>query len=470
MSPGSLANIVLTAGVLTTLVAGMLWMRAWRGRITGWKSCCRKCGFELRGLNPHAAACPECGASLTSAAALRPAARQNEPWRWWVALTATSLGVLMIWMGQRAQITVAGRWLCSVMPTPLLLSSLDSMPRFAGAELRDRVEAGAIPDELLPDLTHRLAEAAAANPAMRPAEIANALATLRTQGRMSNAAVGDALQVTLAGVQPLAGQPKPCKPGGTFIATASLPSVQGTAWITSSELRLAITGALVRVADGSWRTLDTVAPGDRPAREFDGAAFRAPAEPGTFDCELRISMQQPGRGFRADASVPFRLTVVDPSQLKLDFRSDAAMAARVREWLARGSAELDADGVRLRVSLPGDVRPLQSEAMAIGGRLLVVQDAVALDVGRVWIDGTTPTVILTPAAMPAALDRSRPATLRLQPDPEVALALASSSTAVMRDQCEVPVALPPPPAPRPAEPTPAPAPVTPPPAPAPAQP
>ena len=47
MSLSALSTTLFATGTLITLIAGALWVRAWRGKATGWASCCRRCGFQL---------------------------------------------------------------------------------------------------------------------------------------------------------------------------------------------------------------------------------------------------------------------------------------------------------------------------------------------------------------------------------------------------------------------------------------
>jgi hypothetical protein len=107
------------------------------------------------------------------------------------------------------------------------------------------------------------------------------------------------------------------------------------------------------------------------------------------------------------------------------------------------------------------VGPLQRPDIAVAGRLTAVQGANTVDLGRVWIDPTIPTIALNPAQLPATIDRSQPIALVLAPDADFATLMTSTDCNVLADRVEVPMQLPP--APKPPEPAPS-APTVPPPA------
>ena len=447
MSLSALSTTLFATGTLITLIAGALWVRAWRGKPSGWASCCRRCGFRLQGLNPDSTACPECGLDLHGASALRPIARQRDAARWGHAVIATSAGLLLLWLGQGPPLVRAGRWLCVNMPNGLLVRALPWMPLVATGEVDARIRSGAFTAEQRTALAQTAARIATDQPADRGGPGARVLATLAEVRSLDDATLCETLRTTLAGVTPVAGTPRACKPEGAFIVTATLPATQPAIWVTRNELRLTITSASVREADGTLRPLAPISAEARGStREFDGTAFRAPSAPGTFEGELRVRMQRPGGGFEAEATAPFQLRVVDPSMVQVTFAPNARTASLLREWLGKGSCAVDAPGTGLLVSLPGDSTSLQAEPVTIAGALQVVQGDLKLDVGRVWIDDTLPTISLFAAPMPAALDRTKPATLRFVPDQAFAMGVASSSCTALGDVVEVPIALPPPPA------------------------
>jgi hypothetical protein len=436
---------MLACGALATLVAGALWLRAWRGRVTGWKTCCGRCGFELRGLNPGAIACPECGHALRNAT-LRPASSAQDPWRWALAISVTALGAAMLWLGQPARLLNSGRQLCAWLPNPLLLVAFEAMPRAAVDEIESRVAERRMDGDAIAEVARCAADMAAASPRERSGVAGRLLSRLSELGSLDPSLTADLLSTCLAGVEPIAGQPKPARLGGLFIVTARLPVLQGTQWIGRRTVHLTIDGAEVRLPDGSARRLDPVAGTESAStREFDGAAFHAPDQIGDFEGTLRIRMQQPGGAFSARASVAFALRVVDPSQIDIQLKPNPTAARAVANWAREAGATCDASG-KLVVSLPGDVLPLQQLPVAIAMRALVEQDGLQFEVGHVWVDETSPLIELQAVAMPEALDRSRAATLRLEPDAAWALAKASSSCVVLSEPVRVPLTLPPAPA------------------------
>ena len=186
----------------------------------------------------------------------------------------------------------------------------------------------------------------------------------------------------------------------------------------------------------------------RTRGSIDGAAFEAPKIPGEYEGVISISMEQPDGPFRASATASFTLRVVDPSQIKIEVLPVPDLADDLKVWASTASSACDASG-KLIVSLPGDLTPLQRRDAVIGSRVLVEQDGLQLEVGRVWIDMTDPSIELSAVAIPDAMDRSRPATLRIEPDAGFALSKAASSCTVLADTVRVPLKLPPLPAPPP---------------------
>lgn len=446
MSLSALSITLVAAGTLITLIAGALWVRAWRGKATGWASCCRRCGFQLQGLNPDSRACPECGLDLGAAATLRPVTRRNEPRRWGEAAVATFAGLTLMWIGQPTQLFRTGRSICAALPNGMLIGALETMPSVAAGVIDDRVQQGLFSQQEVGRLAQVAAAVAAANPDERPGPGARVLASLASHHRMDPPTLALALRTALAGVRPLAGSPRACKPDGAFIVTAVLPSAQGASWITRGELRLAIVAASVREADGTVRPLASLTADPRGAsREFDGAAFRAPSTPGTHAGEIRVRMRQPDGAFETEATAPFELRVLDPSSVQVTFASDARTATLLREWISKATCALDADGTGLLVSLPPDFTALQARPMAVAGALRLVQGDLSLDAGRIWIDEALPTISIGAVPMPAELDRTRPALLRFTPDLAFAMGVASSSCTALGDTVEAPIVLPPPP-------------------------
>lgn len=442
----SVASIVLVCGVLATLVAGALWMRAWRGRVTGWRTCCGRCGFELHGLNPGASVCPECGQGLQSAT-LRPAAAESDPWRWALAVSTTLIGVALLWLGQPARLLQAGRQFCTWLPDPLLMTAFETMPRAAMPELEARVREGKLGPAEIAEAARRATNLATESPRDRVGQGGLLLSRLAELSLLEPDVAARTLEACLKGVDLVAGQPKPARPGGLFIVTVRLPALQGTQWIGRRMLSLTIESATERLPNGSTMPLERISdPSRAMRREFDGAAFRAPESPGSHEIVLGVRMEQPGGGFRSSASARLTLQVVDPSQIKVDLKPDPDAAKVVAAWAASASSAMDASG-RMLLSIPGDIAPLQDLPESIAARALVEQDGLRLEAGRVWIDDTAPSIELQSVALPAVIDRTRPAVLCIEPDAAWALVKAPSSCSVLADVVRVPLKLPPPPAP-----------------------
>ena len=164
MALSTVASILFGIGLLLALLAAWLWVRAWRGRVTSWRSCCSRCGFELRGLNPRSTACPECGANLQAAAALRPATRQRDPRRWAAAIAITLPAAALLWLGNVPRLVQGGNWICRLLPTGALIDLLPHAPRMAGPQLCKRLEAARITPEQMPALQLAAASAALDSP------------------------------------------------------------------------------------------------------------------------------------------------------------------------------------------------------------------------------------------------------------------------------------------------------------------
>jgi len=142
---------------------------------------------------------------------------------------------------------------------------------------------------------------------------------------------------------------------------------------------------------------------------------------------------------------------VDPSQIKVDLKPDPDAAKALAAWASTASASMDASG-RMLVSIPGDIAPLQDLPESIAARVMVEQDGLRLEAGRVWIDEMAPSIELQALALPDVIDRGRGAFLQIEPDAEWAITKAPSSCTVLADVVRVPLKLPPLPAP-PAAPT-----------------
>ena len=473
MALSTVASILFGIGLLLALLAAWLWVRAWRGRVTSWRSCCSRCGFELRGLNPRSTACPECGANLQAAAALRPATRQRDPRRWAAAIAITLPAAALLWMGHVPRLVQGGNWICRLLPTGALIDLLPHAPRMAGPQLCKRLEAARITLEQMPALQLAAASAALDSPRAAAGDAARLLTDMQQMHLITPAQLPQLLERCLTDVQLHAGAPKPCKPGGALVATVTLPTTQATTWITRDELRLSIQSVQAQLGEAPVQSLERLTrTGQSGTREFDGSIFRAPAVPGRYACTMTVRMESPGdaaNAFRMEAPARFELLVIDPASIDVRFVSNPEYANSVRMWLEMARLDVDEATGRIVPSLPNDVGTLQRPDIAVAGRLTAVQGGNTVDLGRAWIDATIPTIALNPAPLPTAIDRSQPITLVLAPDADFASQMTSTDCNVLADRVEVPMKLPP--APKPPEPAPsAPAAPTPPSTPPPAAP
>jgi len=465
MALSTVASILLGIGLLLALLAVWLWIRAWRGRVTSWRSCCSRCGFELRGLNPRSTVCPECGANLQAAAALRPATRQRDPRRWAAAIAITLPAAALLWLGNVPRLVQGGNWLCRLLPTGALIDLLPHAPRMAGPQLCTRLAAARITPEQMPALQLAAASAALDSPHVSAGDAARLLRDMQQAHLITPAQLPPLLERCLTDVQLHAGAPKPCKPGGALVATVTLPTTQATTWITRDELRLSIQSVQAQLGEAPAQSLERLTrTGQSGTREFDGSIFRAPATPGRYACTMTVRMESPGdttNAFRMEAPARFELLVIDPASIHVQFVSNQEYAGSVRMWLEMAKLDVDEATGRIVPSLPSDVGPLQRPDIAVASRLTAVQGANTVDLGRVWIDPTIPTIALNPAPLPATIDRSQPIALVLAPDADFATLMTSTDCNVLADRVEVPMKLPP--APKPPEPAPS-APTVPPPA------
>ena len=456
MALSTVALILLGIGLLLTPQAVWLWIRAWRGRVTSWQSCCSRCGFALRGLNPQSIACPECGANLQSAAALRPATRQRDPRRWATATAITGVAAGMFWMGNVPRLVQAGNSICRVLPTGVLINLLPFAPRMAGPQLCKRLEAGHVTPDQIPALQVAASTAALDSSSAPVGEALRLLTDMQQRHLITPTQLPSLLARCLTDVQLLAGAPKPCKPGGALVATVTLPITQATTWITRDELRLSIQSVQAQLGDTPAESLERLTrTGQSGTREFDGSIFRAPAAPGRYACTMTVRMESPGDAagsFQMERQAHFELLVIDPASIHVQFVSNPEFASSVRMWLQMAKLDVDEATGRIVPNLPNDVGPLQRPDIAMAGRLTAVQGANTVDLGRAWIDATIPTIALNPAPLPATIDRSQPIALVLAPDADFAAQMTSTDCNVLADRVEVPMQLPP--APKPPEPAP----------------
>jgi hypothetical protein len=85
------------AGGVLALIAGILIARAVRGTPVGWQPICRRCGHDLRTVDPSKGAGPECGADLTRAGAVRTGGRVRRAGPIVIAVAATAVAGAAMW-------------------------------------------------------------------------------------------------------------------------------------------------------------------------------------------------------------------------------------------------------------------------------------------------------------------------------------------------------------------------------------
>ena len=131
--------IALTySGVAITFVAGVLVARAVRGKPSGWQPSCRRCGHDLRGVDPDKGACPECGADLARQGSVltgRPVRCRRSIVAAGVACVAA---VAALWFLSPPRVLAVRNQLVSSMPVVHLVDVVI----WGGASMEDRDTAG----------------------------------------------------------------------------------------------------------------------------------------------------------------------------------------------------------------------------------------------------------------------------------------------------------------------------------------
>lgn len=111
------------AGGVLAFVAGMLVVRAVRGRPVGWQPVCRRCKHDLRGVDPGKGTCPECGADLTRSGAVRTGGRVRRAGAIVVALIAVAVAGTTLWWLTPARIYQLRSDLAASMPLEMLVDT-----------------------------------------------------------------------------------------------------------------------------------------------------------------------------------------------------------------------------------------------------------------------------------------------------------------------------------------------------------
>ncbi|MEY3141987.1 MAG: hypothetical protein RLY21_480 [Planctomycetota bacterium] len=120
--PGFWTALGYTGGVLA-FIAGMLAVRAIRGRPVGWQPICRRCKHDLRGVDPGKGTCPECGADLTRSGAVRTGGRVRRTGATVVALASVALAGATLWWLTPARIQKLRTDLVASMPVETLVDA-----------------------------------------------------------------------------------------------------------------------------------------------------------------------------------------------------------------------------------------------------------------------------------------------------------------------------------------------------------
>jgi|GEM_PF-2454907 len=121
--PAFWTALAYTGGVLA-FIAGMLVVRAVRGRPVGWQPVCRRCKHDLRGVDPGKGTCPECGADLTRSGAVRTGGRVRRAGAIVVALIAVAVAGTTLWWLTPSRISRVRTDLVASMPLEALIDTM----------------------------------------------------------------------------------------------------------------------------------------------------------------------------------------------------------------------------------------------------------------------------------------------------------------------------------------------------------
>jgi hypothetical protein len=137
-------DVLLAAGAMLLLVAGILAQRAWRGRLVHWSPCCRACRFDLRGV--AGASCPECGADLGRPGAVTEGLRHH---RIGLLAGAGMLTVLAAGLVVSSRLALPSRawvWWLANRPVWAMEGVLRDQDQLAWQTIDDRDRAGTLSD------------------------------------------------------------------------------------------------------------------------------------------------------------------------------------------------------------------------------------------------------------------------------------------------------------------------------------
>jgi len=137
-------DVLLAAGAMLLLVAGILAQRAWRGRLVQWSPCCRACRFDLRGV--AGASCPECGADLGRPGAVTEGLRHHRIGLLAGAGMLTVLAAGLVVSSRLALPSRAWGWWLANRPVWAMEGVLRDQDQLAWQTIDNRDRAGTLSD------------------------------------------------------------------------------------------------------------------------------------------------------------------------------------------------------------------------------------------------------------------------------------------------------------------------------------
>jgi hypothetical protein len=137
-------DVLLAAGAMLLLVAGILAQRAWRGRLVRWSPCCRACRFDLRGV--AGASCPECGADLGRPGAVTEGLRHHRIGLLAGAGMLTVLAAGLVVSSRLALPSRAWGWWLANRPVWAMEGVLRDQDQLAWQTIDNRDRAGTLSD------------------------------------------------------------------------------------------------------------------------------------------------------------------------------------------------------------------------------------------------------------------------------------------------------------------------------------
>lgn len=178
------------AGAMLLVSAALLCrgVRGWRSVrcVAGDHPHCRRCGYDLYGLDATAGRCPECGADL----AAHRVARAKPRWRWWVGMAA---GALLLAGGAAASRKAMnmGLWAFAQKqnkPTSWVIAELAGADRTRAMwEIQRRLDADAFSPAQVDSLVSTIVDVQASSQSSEVWDWSKLVESLRSSGRVSDA-------------------------------------------------------------------------------------------------------------------------------------------------------------------------------------------------------------------------------------------------------------------------------------------